>query len=351
MRALEKVAQEKGLVKPDPIQKTASASKIDLTPSDNLMENVLKLCNGLRRQGFEKEASEVETNYLSYKQAQTLYDVSQEKGEDQIQAAHPEGSHKMENIEGDMAVFETVVSRHLKVLDVVKKTPAGKLTEASAIIDAVKTVLGQTSPVSLDKFVKDYAAKAYTALVSICNVASDEITLFSAHLWIKEFGELLIDPNRASLLNAQTSVDHLEETVKPGGYIGVSDKTWSRFAPQFADIRKWIAWAISGLDEGKVPAGAYVVSQQDKTPSTMSGVKPVATVPAPASKQQAATKKTDDLYTSITNSTKLSEEEKKSYIAWLSKPRAVLDGSDPKAIEEAAQAIDEADKTWRAEGL
>lgn len=147
MRALEKVAKEKGLVKPEPLQKKASITKkADYTPSADLMENVLKLCSGLRAQGLVKEAAELETNYLNYKQAQTLYETSKETGEDVLQFAHPKGSHKLENVEGDEAVVEDLLEKHLKHVQMVEKKPTGKLSTAQAI-SSVKMALGQiTAP-------------------------------------------------------------------------------------------------------------------------------------------------------------------------------------------------------------
>jgi hypothetical protein len=144
MRALEKVAKEKGLVKPEPIQKQASApKKLDLTASTDLMENIFKLCTGLRAQGFVKEAAELEVDYLNYKRAQTLYQAHKETGEDLLQMAHPDGSHKLEDVEGDEAVFEDLLDRHVKSLQMVNKKPTGKLTNANALIKEVKKVLGQ----------------------------------------------------------------------------------------------------------------------------------------------------------------------------------------------------------------
>lgn len=142
MRALEKVAKEKGLVKDEPLKKTASVpKKPDYTPSNNLMENVLKLCAGLRKQGLVKEASELETNFLNYKQAQTLYETSKEKGEDLVQAAHPKGSHKLEGVEGNEAVVEDILEQHMKHIQMVEKKPTGKLSTAQAI-RKVKVALG-----------------------------------------------------------------------------------------------------------------------------------------------------------------------------------------------------------------
>lgn len=143
MRALEKVAKEKGLVKPEPLQKKASVTKrADYTPSNDFMENILKLCAGLRANGLEKAASEVETNYLKFKQAQTLYETSKEKGEDLVQSAHPKGSHKLEGVEGEEATVEDILDQHNKLVEIVNKKPTGKLSTAQ-IINEVKVALGQ----------------------------------------------------------------------------------------------------------------------------------------------------------------------------------------------------------------
>lgn len=144
MRALEKVAREKGLVKPEPLTKKASLTKkADLTPTANLMENIFKLCHGLREQGMVKEASELETSYLQFKQAQTMYETSKETGEDVLDQAHPEGSHKLEDVDSTEAVIEDLIERHEKTEEVAEKNPKGKLSDAASVIARVKTVLGQ----------------------------------------------------------------------------------------------------------------------------------------------------------------------------------------------------------------
>lgn len=146
LRALEKIAVEKGLVKPEPLQKKAAVTKkADYTPSVNLMENIFKLCAGLRDNGLKKEADEIETNYLNYKRAQTLYETSKETGEDLVHDAHPKGSHKLEGVEGNEAVVEDILDQHLKIVEMVSKKPTGKLSTAQ-IISEVKRSLGETPP-------------------------------------------------------------------------------------------------------------------------------------------------------------------------------------------------------------
>jgi len=148
MRSLEKVAQEKGLVKPESLlQKLASRTavkKIDATPTSNLMENIFKLCEGLKTQGLVAEANELEINYFQYKQAQTLYEAHKEKGEDVIHSAHPDGSHKLEGVEGSEACFEDILDKHVKFLQMIDKKPTGKLSSSAHVLSAVKKALGQT---------------------------------------------------------------------------------------------------------------------------------------------------------------------------------------------------------------
>ena len=58
-----------------------------------------------------------------------------------IEAAHPEGGHQMENVEGD-AYVEDILEKHLKMLDVADQSPKGKLASSKGVLDAVKVALG-----------------------------------------------------------------------------------------------------------------------------------------------------------------------------------------------------------------
>jgi hypothetical protein len=151
MRSLEKVAYEKGLIKPEPLQKQASLSKTaDITPTSDLMQNIIKLCIALRAEGLVKEAAEVETNFFNYKKAQTLYEVTKEKGEDLVDAAHPQGSHKLEGLDSEEAVVEDIVDRHNKMKAVVDKKPTGKYSSTKDILNAVKVTLG-ADPLAMER--------------------------------------------------------------------------------------------------------------------------------------------------------------------------------------------------------
>jgi hypothetical protein len=164
MRSLVKIAQEKGWVKEEPLKKTA-APKTDLSPSKSFVDNLLKLCTGLRSAGFEKQAEELESKLVQYKQAGALYDVGNEKGEDLVHAAHPKGSHKMENIDSKEATFEDILDKHIKMLDVANSKPTGKNSSAQEILDAVKVTLGAFTLVrKAEESLDDLYSQAATAL-------------------------------------------------------------------------------------------------------------------------------------------------------------------------------------------
>lgn len=249
MRSLERVAQEKGLIKPEPIKKVASAKKADLSPTSNLMENIFKLCAGLRTQGFEKEAMEVEMNYLSYKQAQTLYETSKEKGEDQIHAAHPDGSHKLENIDADEATFEDILDQHAKIIQVMDKRPHGKLSSAAQILKAVKVALAQATDESrLVSFVNQ--VKKIMNFVE--NKSNDELTV-SITGWINEINGLLGSgaPTVYDLNAAKKKIHDLSSRLNPSvlsgatlGMGGLSEYTWNTVSAELVKAQGLLNNAI-----------------------------------------------------------------------------------------------------------
>lgn len=136
MRSLEKLAVKKGLVKTEVINKTAVSKKNSLKPTENLEENILKLCSALRDSGFNKQAVEVETKFFNLKKAEHIYDTHGETGEDVINQAHPEGSHQMKNVDGD-AIIETILDRKKIMENIVSKMPTGK-QGSRALADFVK---------------------------------------------------------------------------------------------------------------------------------------------------------------------------------------------------------------------
>ncbi len=123
MRSFAKVGVEKGLVTPETssVVKTAS-SKISAT--GDLVQDVMILCASLRKAGMEKHAEDLENNFLLYKKSESLYETFKETGEDLVDMAHPEGSHKLQDLEHTVL---TITDRHQKIKDIVNKKPTGKL--------------------------------------------------------------------------------------------------------------------------------------------------------------------------------------------------------------------------------
>lgn len=126
-----KIAKEKKLIKEEPVK------LLDLKVSNNLMDNMLKLCNGLRAKGFNSYADELESNYLLYSAASNSYESDGAKK--LINEAHPDGSLEYKDVDGE-AIFHTVLDTQVKMLDVVSKTPKVKNAK---LIQEVKKVFGQ----------------------------------------------------------------------------------------------------------------------------------------------------------------------------------------------------------------
>jgi hypothetical protein len=106
------------------------------------LTKVLKLSQQLRNNGYSKLADDLEYKFLILKQSEAkLYSTFKEVGEDLIGAAHPDGSHKLVDVEGD-SVFETIVDQHKKIKEKVEKEPTGKLSAKTAALLIKKASLG-----------------------------------------------------------------------------------------------------------------------------------------------------------------------------------------------------------------
>lgn len=226
-RSYVKIAQEKGWIQEEPLKKEASAP--DYQPTHNLMENILKLCRGLRQSGFDKYAEELESKFVQFKQANCHYDVSGESGEDLIHAAHPKGSHKLDGIDSDEGVIETVLDQHMKILEKIQKMPHGKLSTSAEIISAVKVVLAQ----SYDD-VKKKLDLAYSNAYAAYNAAATAGRLsVPTVFWMK--GQLIDISDIVSKQSNEVSLDDIADAtgilnkmknaIKPGLHMlkGVSD--------------------------------------------------------------------------------------------------------------------------------
>jgi len=265
MRSLIKVAAEKGWVKSEPIQKTASVSE-DLSPSENLTENIIKLCAGLRNSGLDKFAEELEGKFIAYKQASNLYNVTKEEGKDLIDAAHPKGGHKMEDLEGD-ALVETILENRLKILNVVNKKPTGKLASHSDIMSAVKIALaGDPNKVSAK------LRKVLANVNTIFSLHEQENILSRPLVQGKDTLRGLINSaienaNNPDVLEGlfyqiKSGLDSFNSAFKPGwAFGGVSKEIWSNMEPVFASAYAALA-AAKELSEEPDVAPAPVATKK-----------------------------------------------------------------------------------------
>src|SRR5690606_32866087 len=93
-----------------------------------------------------KHAQDLEESIVAYKTAEThLYKVHEENGEDLLDFAHPEGDFKVGDSKDGLGDVETNLSAHKKMVDVVNKTPTGKLAMAAMQILKTSQWGGQVS--------------------------------------------------------------------------------------------------------------------------------------------------------------------------------------------------------------
>lgn len=110
-------------------------------------EKILQLSDGLRASGLPKYADDIERKFLLLKRAaaNSLYDVSNETGEDLIDFAHPEGNKLLDKAWSELGTVETILEQHKKIVDIIQKKPKGKLAGKN-ILNAVKIVLANEEP-------------------------------------------------------------------------------------------------------------------------------------------------------------------------------------------------------------
>ncbi len=282
MRSLTKLAREKGWITETKLEKTASAQNPDLTPTNDFTSNLLKLCNGLRASGFDKQAEELESKFLQLKSAQSMYGVSNEKGEDLVHDAHPKGSHKLEGVDSKEATVEDILDKHLQILDVVNKKPTGKLSDASSILGAVKVVLSQAkgpdtsgmSVAELENGLNRNVNFASNIVNQVSGLAKGEMSAFmdfqrfhnnflkaAEHTDIDGLKEMLSQLNAMETRLSPESWFHYVSF----GQSGISESTWAIVSPllerakqavnRALEYRKALdqrqaAGALKGLDGG-----------------------------------------------------------------------------------------------------
>jgi hypothetical protein len=277
MRSLTKVAQNKGWIKEEPVVKTA-APQLDLKPSDDLTVNLLKLCNGLRASGFEKQAEELESKFVGYKRAQSLYGISNEEGDDLVHAAHPKGSHKLENVDSNEAVFEDILDRHNQFVEVVNKKPIGKLSSSRNVIDAVKVVFAQAATAEQFQSAIQHAVDEVNNIVNTVSRLSDKELTFSTQQYRDAISQLTQNPTIDNLQKAQSWLSKFRARLDPSGLLhyttlgtsGLSEDTWRGVQGLLNKADRDISNAISWRQQFKDLENEQGVSPS-VNPATQSG--------------------------------------------------------------------------------
>ena len=125
MRSLAKVASDKGMVTPKKQEVVKQAAKASFDPTDDLYLNIVRLSEGLRSKGFNKEANSLDEKLARLKRAEKdLKDA----GEEMMDEAHPEGDVKVGPSE--FGIMYTHPSASKKIQEIVKKQPTGKYASA-----------------------------------------------------------------------------------------------------------------------------------------------------------------------------------------------------------------------------
>jgi hypothetical protein len=101
-----KLAIKKGLIKP--------IKKVALKPTGDLEQDVLLLCEGLRKNNKIKQAQEIERAFIEYKSAKSENQIGKI-----IDEVHPEGSVRVGDSE--LAVSHTVNDIHKQILNMLNK--------------------------------------------------------------------------------------------------------------------------------------------------------------------------------------------------------------------------------------
>ena len=210
----------------------------------------------MREQGRVVEASEVETNYLNYKRAQTLYEAHKETGDDLIHSAHPKGSHKLEGVEGEEATFEDILDQHTQILQKIEKKPTGKLSSAAQILNSVKRALGQDRS-ALNATISQSMATVNARMSRIVSLSSE--LSFPLTSYTTEVQELTENPTIDNLKKLQSMFNDLHSRLDPSGsfhYLtfgagGLSEDTWVGVQALITDAQRSITAALSARQELK----------------------------------------------------------------------------------------------------
>lgn len=222
MRSLEKVAIKRGLVEPEPMEKTAAAPQ-QLKTSGDLHADLISLVASLRERGYEAEADSLEDKVHVYKMAKDKYKKLCD--EELVDSAHPEGDAEVAPSAEDYGKVETITSTQKKILDKVRKMPTGKLASAA---NQMRALLKQSKAGWADK------SKYMTSeLIS----KGDSLIMQSAtHAKVKTFVAGLIDGDLVDEVN-------WKDEAEGWGDDSESSYVASKLQPILvAHLKKWVRY-------------------------------------------------------------------------------------------------------------
>ena len=161
-RELERQAVKNGFFKPTDTELVKLAAQeveltekvnrqIDVSPSDDLIQDVARLAYAMRRKGFIAQAEDLEQKLVIYKTAENaLYNVTNETNADFLGFAHRDGDVNLIEGSGDLGDFETLQSVADKILAVTRKQPTGK--QPTNKLAALASMITRVPSVSVSDF-------------------------------------------------------------------------------------------------------------------------------------------------------------------------------------------------------
>lgn len=126
--SLEKVAQERKLIEPEPLEKKASSPSWKATGDVN--RDLITLVAALRDKGYHQEADDLEDKVHLHRMAETdYYRAVGDKSKAMLDLAHPEGDVEVAPSEEGYGKVQTLETSHQSIRDKVEKTPTGKYAQ------------------------------------------------------------------------------------------------------------------------------------------------------------------------------------------------------------------------------
>ena len=253
---------------------------------NSLMYSVLKLCSGLRSNGFDKQASKIENKFVAYAQSVHMYRTHKETGDDLVEEAHPDGDNKIvQEVSDNLGDVETIVSKHKKIVDTIQKEPTGKLAQYVA---QCKIALAESLQRQIE-FAANSARHNLTEAFSIVEGAGNmtDYILFGNMKYVRAyyvgFMKLLQSDNLTvsmiddPLTGASMYVDQFESKVKPSMSGGVQEDVWSKVEPfikatkeSLATLKKLITQKYVG-QAGEASGGELPETEDNSTLPTVGG--------------------------------------------------------------------------------